>query len=1035
MKAMARVCWGVALWAGLGLLRPEAVRAEEPEAATRQYGAAVAFQNKAVYDLAAEEWVKFIKTYPSDSRLDRAFHYLGVCYFHLQPPQLDSAQQCFETVLKTYPKFESMEATYLYLGVTQFKRAQADPKGASPELFDAAAATLDLLIAKYPKSKFLAQALFTRGDCGYQRGRKDEAARFYAQAAAAGPDEKLLSDVLYALGVTQEELKRPAEAAKAYDAFLKQFPASPLASEVIMRRGETLLAAGQQQVAAEWFAAAAARKDFALADLATLRQAVALGQLKKYDQAGELLASIPAKFPQSKQVEAAVSAGRVMARDLLKENRPAEALALVEKLMPLAGSGPQAAPLALDRADAAAEIPARRGEAPALYAAVAKTYPKDPIAPQALYMAGYLSLAQGDFAAAQARADEFRAAWPAHELAPDATYVAAEARLQRGQLAEAEVLYAQLLDKYPRHADAETWKVRRGTVLHLQKKPKEAVAWLRSVLPQLGRPEALAEAQYLLGTDLAEQNEFGDAAKALEASLAAQPKGRQADETLLLVAHAYYRLGKPADAKTALQRLIRDFPESKLLDRAHYRLGEYAAAGGDAKAAAAEYRLVAQQWPESPLAPLALYALGWALFDQGDFAGAETAMDTVLAKYPQHKSAARGRYARGMARHQLGKFADAAADLAAFLSPPAAGGTPDAQTAEKSDARYVLGLCHVAMKQWPQAIATFRELVKQDPGYSGTDKALYELAWALKADGKEGEAAEAFAQLVKQCPTSPRWPESQFHVGEAAYKAGNFQAAAAAYAAALDKAGKSELGEKAAHRLGWAYYRLDHAADAQRTFRMQRESWPRGPLAADAAFMEAECLFQLKKYPEAVAAYQEVKDPSSKEFRALTLLHGAQALAQWKSQPADQRRQSWQKGLDLLDQAVKEFPDSPYLPEIFYERGWALQNLDRLEEAAAEYDHVLTKTNGEAAARAQFMIGEIQFQQKRHADAVKSFFRVVYGYAYPQWQADACYEAARCFEVLQKKSQAVKQYQELVDKFPASDKVPLAKERIQALQP
>ena len=91
--------------------------------------------------------------------------------------------------------------------------------------------------------------------------------------------------------------------------------------------------------------------------------------------------------------------------------------------------------------------------------------------------------------------------------------------------------------------------------------------------------------------------------------------------------------------------------------------------------------------------------------------------------------------------------------------------------------------------------------------------------------------------------------------------------------------------------------------------------------------------------------------------------------------------------------------------------------------------------SGEAAARAQFMIGETQFQQKRHADAVKSFFRVVYGYAYPQWQADACYEAARCFEVLQKKSQAVKQYQELVDKFPASDKVPLAKERIQALQP
>ena len=38
---------------------------------------------------------------------------------------------------------------------------------------------------------------------------------------------------------------------------------------------------------------------------------------------------------------------------------------------------------------------------------------------------------------------------------------------------------------------------------------------------------------------------------------------------------------------------------------------------------------------------------------------------------------------------------------------------------------------------------------------------------------------------------------------------------------------------------------------------------------------------------------------------------------------------------------------------MFYERGWALQNLDKLDEAAAEYDRVLTKTNGEAAARAR----------------------------------------------------------------------------------
>ena len=123
-----------------------------------------------------------------------------------------------------------------------------------------------------------------------------------------------------------------------------------------------------------------------------------------------------------------------------------------------------------------------------------------------------------------------------------------------------------------------------------------------------------------------------------------------------------------------------------------------------------------------------------------------------------------------------------------------------------------------------------------------------------------------------------------------------------------------------------------------------------------------------------------------------------------------------------------------------YERGWALQNLGRFDEALGEYQRVLDKQpksgekgNAEPAARSQFMIGQIQFQQKKYKEAVQSFYLVL-GYPYPQWQADAAFEAAKCFEALHMKSQAVKQYQELIEKFPQSDKLSAAKSRIEALQ-
>jgi TolA-binding protein len=203
--------------------------------------------------------------------------------------------------------------------------------------------------------------------------------------------------------------------------------------------------------------------------------------------------------------------------------------------------------------------------------------------------------------------------------------------------------------------------------------------------------------------------------------------------------------------------------------------------------------------------------------------------------------------------------------------------------------------------------------------------------------------------------------------------------------------------------------------------------------------MEAECLFKQKKYDDALAAYQQVKNPSSKDFQVLTLLHGAQALsaqaiAMIRNDQEERRRQAWQGDLARIDELIKDFPDTSYLAEAQYERGWALQNLGRLDEAAAEYQKVLKSSTAEPAARAQFMIGEIQFQQKKYADAVTSFYLVTYNYPYPQWQADAAFESGKCFEALHKRSQAIKRYQELVDKFPKSDKVAAAKSRIEELK-
>jgi cellulose synthase operon protein C len=1032
---------------------------EDSDEATRQYDVSVRLQNREAYDLAVDAWQSFIKSYPTDSKVNKARYYLGICHFSTAASaaegkqidaalkSLDAAEQSFAAVIEADPRFEFLEDAYFHLGHVQFKSAEIGAADQAGKHYAAAATTLDTLLKKFPKGKNLDQVLYMRGDCAYHAGQKADAARFYSQALAKSPNEKLEPAILFNLGVTQEELKQWEAAGKTYDAYLKKYLEHGNASEIIMRRGETLFQIGQFQAASEWFAAATSRPNFESADHAVMRQAVALAKVGKPSEAGDLLAGIFTRFPNSTRLDRVLKAGDALARGLIRDKNPAAAAALVEKLLPHAEGRAGAAALAMDRADAAAAIPTRRAESAALYAAVAEKYPKDPLAPQALYWASYGSLTEGNYAGAAKYAETFLSDYPKHELAADVRYVAAESRLQLKRYAEAEKLYAELLHEYPRRPEADNWKVRLGTALFMQKKYPEVVAQLQPLAGQIKNADARAEAEFLVGSSLAEQKQFAEAVPALEAALAAAPRWRQADETLLMLGNVYYLLKNSLKGSEALKKLIAEFPRSKVLDQAHLFLGKYATAANDLKAAEAEYRQVIDKWPASPLVPDALNGLGWALFDQKEFTAAEDAFNTLIEKFPNRGSMRAVLLARGLTRRQLGKFSEAAADLQAYLN------ADGIKLAEKSGARYELGLCLVGEKKPAEAVAVFRSLLSEDPKYALADKVHYELAWSLKSTGQEKDAVEAFAELIKQRPESPFVAESQFWVGEGAYSAASllsrsgsgaaadtkYQAAAAAYTAALEKAGKSDLGEKAAHKLGWAYYRLDSPAEAQQAFRYQCTNWPKGNLAADATFMQAECLFKQKKFGEALAVYNQVKDVSSKDFQILTLLHSAQAndllaLAMLRPEQENQRKETWQKGLALVDRLLKESPDTPYLPDVLYERGWALQNLGRFEEATGEYQQVLAKSNAEPAARAQFMIGQIQFQQKKHAEAVKSFFLVLYGYPYPQWQADAAFEAAKCFEALHKKPQAVKTYQELIEKFPQSDKVGAAKSRLQALQ-
>ena len=1017
---------------------------QETSPATRQYGAAVKLQNLESFDLAADAWDQFVKDFPKDARVAEAHYYLGVCRY--QANQLKPALAAFEKAVGLLGEGDLAQSSLLYLGVTQLEIG----KSGQPPLFAAAAGTFQNLYEKYPEGHYRGDSLYYRGECAYLLGKLDEAAKLYGFFLENQPSHRLTAEALYALGVTQEDLDQAEAAAKTHERFLADFPKHRLAPEVAMRCGESLLSTGRFAEAAARFTAAAAAPNFEMADSAAFRLAESLARLKQHSRAADQYASLISKYPKSQHVAQATLAGgkchylagdfskavallkqvpegdgdgpaeaaHWIARSLLEQSQPDAALAVLDKAIPTAGKSRFMPELLMDRADAIYEIPNRRAESIGLFAALAKQHPDHPIAAEALYMAALASLRENRYEEALQHANTFLAKHVDHRLAADVTNLAAESNLQLGKTAESEKLFAQIIQAHPEHPDRYTWQVRRAVALGLDKKHPAAIAAIEPLLAEISEPELLAEAHYVLGTSRLQLKDYKAAVNSLTASMAAKPTWRKADQTLLDLARAYQAAGDPAKAASALARVIAEFPDSGSLDRAYYRLGEHYYASGDYAKAAETHGQLIERFPQSPLVPNALHELGCAQLNRDDAAGAEETLGRLITEYPKCDLIVPARYARGMARRQAEKYDLAIEDLNAVLASDS--------SPHRSDALYVLGLCYLGLEKYVDAARAFEKLLSSDPDYAGADDAYYQWAWALSLQGQTADAARTFALLAQKFPQSKLVAEAQHHVGEFHYGRKDYHNAALAYYAAMSAADGTPLGEKATYRLGWSYFRQDNFPNAEKTFDYQLTTYSNGELAPAAAFAKAECLFKQKKFKPALDAYGAVKGLTNPDFQALLFLHAGQSagqLAQWK------------ESIEWLEKCSKQFPDSKHVPQALYEQGWARQNLNQPDEALKLYKSVIALTDQDIAARAQFMIGEIEFAQKKHEQAVKSFFVVVYGYASPKWQAEAAFEAARCFEVLGKKTQAVKMYLELTQQFPKSEKALRATERLKELQP
>lgn len=1045
-----------------GFLIDNSLMAQELEKSTpasiTQWRAARAFHNNRAYDLAAIEWGEFVRRFPKDELAPKAQYYQGVCYQLSE--EFKKAVEAYNKVRTNYPNGEKTEDAYRNLGTCTFRLGKdGDPKGYQQTL-----QYLAEYLKKFPEGQYRPNAYFLIGESYYELGAREEAIKAYNYVVNKFPKDELYDNALYALGIAQEESKQYADAAASYDQYLQEFPQTDLASEVKWRRAEMYYLDKEFSQAIPLFTAAAEAKNFSLNDFSLLRAADCYYQLEKYENAAEKFASFIQQYPDSKYVpqarlslgksyylqadydktlsalspvlsaggKFAPESGHWMARCYLKQNQPTKALAAVQKALKLNQEieVDDLVRLKLDEADAYYAIPNQRAEALPKYLEIFQSHPQHKLAAEALYLAALTAYETGKQDEALKHSQRFLTTFRGSEFEPDVRYISAESRLLNKQYAEATKEFDELQRKFPKSSFVARAELRKGLALYFQEKYQEAIQSLRQVTGADLPAETLAEAHYWTGRAYSDLENYTQAVAAFLKAQQASQDWRLADETYLMLGYAYNKSGQPERAVSAWNTLAKNYPKSSYQTEALYRLAEASYEANKYDRAIQLYQQAYNASKEGSFRVSALFGLAWAYLTQGKADTAAKTFTQVIQNYPQEDLAQRARYARGLAYRQLGEYEQGIADFQAYLTK-----NPNAE--ELADARFSLGLCHVGLNQSKEAIAAFEKLLKESPEFPQIDEVYYELAWAYRSLSQEEKAIEYFAAIPKRFPDSELAGEAYFHVAEDAYQKPDYPAAVKLYQQSIAKAERADIKEKASYKLGWAYFQQDEFAKAAERFATQVKSFPNGENVHDANFMLGECLYKQEKFVEshdafrkALSGFQQPGAMVTPSFYELTLLRIAQTNAK-REQP------SWDLPLQLAETFHKEFPESDLAGEMLYEKAWALQKQKKYDEALAAYEKVPELTEGEAAAKAYFMQGQIHFLKRDHSTAVRQFYRAAYGYEYPKWGALSLVEAGRCFEVLKKIDSAKQSYNELIKRYGDNqayqDQVRIARQRLQEL--
>jgi TolA-binding protein len=987
----------------LALAAPSLARAGPAE---DQYAVAAGHYNQKRWQLAAEEFRRFLADYPDHAKARRAQFYLSES--QVQLGQFDDAATGFREFIRRAPDDSLAHKARFRAGEASFLGGR----------FDDAQRDLNEFLRLAPDDPLGGYALPYLGDIAAERHDVAAARKFYSDGLAKFPQGPLQDDCRFGLALSLERQGENDEARRLYLALASKAH-SPWADDAQFRLGSSQYAAGDFAAALQSFSAFETKFDKSeWKDKAALAVGQTLFYLRKFDEAAARFESL-AERPEV-GLEARYWMGLI---DKEQRNWDAAAARLLATAA-LAEGNPLAPALWYHAGDALLHA-GKPADAAKQFDGVIERWPQSEFVDDC-----WLGKIQAAFSADDPqKVDELVAAFarqfPESPLRIAAEREQARSLLARKEPAKAASLLEGLVASAAQKSPADTASLRNLLALAYLglERYDDALAALAPVL-SLPAGELKSEALRWQATALAARRSYADAVAPLEAYLKTDPKGDDAAWGLAQLAICLARSKQLERAKKAYETLAAKHGKSEHFVVATSMLAEAALDSGDQAWSADLFASLSSEGTPPRFAARGLSGTAWHQQRAGRLPEAASTYQRLLEAYPDDPLAPEAALARGQILKQLDERDAALAMFQLVIDKYAA--TPQVPQALLGAARL-----HAQAGRHDAAAALYERFDREFPQSPEHETVIYEWAWSLRDLDNSADADALFERLRAAVPHGRYWEHAVYRLAERAYQSSDFPRSQTLLTELIG-------GQAGASVLPHALFLQGKVAVASRKWaevdapleRLVRE-FPDSPLKANAEFLQANAAYLQGDFQQAEARFVKLAEETkgrADTWLAMIPLRRAQMLAR-------EDRKQWSEALELALPIESQYPGFEQQYDVDYVIGRCLAGQGEFEEARAAYQRAIdTGDKTETAAKAQWMIGESYFHQKNYSTALRAYLRGEILYDYPHWDAAALLQAGKCHEFLGEWRQATELFAKLLKTFPESEFSDEASTHLQAAQ-